>query len=438
MSGAVTRFSASASDAAVSRLQDARDSRGDTGGDRAMTIETDISGDASGLISLGSWLSAAPGDAVSGAGDTFAYARSLIGSEWQGTTADAFVSAAGRSVRDCDELGDMITSISSAITDYGYALASVQGKMANIRAQAADEGLTVSGTTISMPVNASDSDQGRLDSAYESASVQATDARRSYNEAKSSLQSRLAAQGHGDDDRITAQDAGNIYTLFSNALQGGSNTLVGAASIMVGRSMVTEGERLLSHATRLSKAVIADPVAFGGAGLANEALNHADNMRLQAGNLLESADAKFKMNSPSFLANTGKALPVVGLVVGTGVDLAKGESLSQAAASNTAATIAGVAAGGPAETGATIIASAAMGAAGGSVVPGVGTVAGFAEGLVVGTAAAIFTDKAVDSMMEDHQGFGYAAKEGWDAVCNTGSGIVKSVWKGAKWLVGAD
>ena len=78
-----------------------------------------------------------------------ATARSLIGSEWQGTTADAFVSAAGRSVRDCDELGDMITSISSAITDYGYALASVQGKMTNIRAQAADEGLTVSGTTIS-------------------------------------------------------------------------------------------------------------------------------------------------------------------------------------------------------------------------------------------------------------------------------------------------
>ena len=151
-------------------------------------------------------------------------------------------------------------------------------------------------------------------------------------------------------------------------------------------------------------------------------------MRLQAGNLLESADAKFKMNSPSFLANTGKALPVVGLVVGMGVDLAKGESLSQAAASNTAATIAGVAAGGPAETGATIIASAAMGAAGGSVVPGVGTVAGFAEGLVVGTAAAIFTDKAVDSMMEDHQGVGHAAKEGWDAVCNTGSGIAKSVW----------
>ena len=102
------------------------------------------------------------GDAVSGAGDAFAYARSLIGSEWQGTTADAFVSAAGRSVQDCDELGDMITSISSAITDYGYALASVQGKMANIR-----------------------------------------------------------AQGHGDDDKITAQDAGNIYTLFSNALQGG-------------------------------------------------------------------------------------------------------------------------------------------------------------------------------------------------------------------------
>lgn len=68
MSGAVPRFSASASDAAVSRLQDACDSRGDTGGDRAMTIETDISGDASGLISLGSWLSAAPGGRRVGCG----------------------------------------------------------------------------------------------------------------------------------------------------------------------------------------------------------------------------------------------------------------------------------------------------------------------------------------------------------------------------------
>ena len=201
---------------------------------------------------------------------------------------------------------------------------------------------------------------------------------------------------------------------------------------MVGRSMVTEGERLLSQATRLSKAVIADPIALGGARLANEALNHADNMRLQAGNLLESADAKFKVNSPSFLANTGKALPVVGLVVGTGVDLANGESLSQAAVSNTAATIAGVAAGELAETGATIIASAAMGAAGGSVVLGVGTAVGFAAGLIVGTGTAIFTDKAVDSMMEDHQGIGHAIEEGKDAVLSTGSNIANSVWKGAK------
>ena len=201
---------------------------------------------------------------------------------------------------------------------------------------------------------------------------------------------------------------------------------------MVGRSMVTEGERLLSQATRLSKAVIADPIAFGGARLANEALNHADNMRLQAGNLLESADAKFKVNSPSFLANTGKALPVVRLVVGTGVDLANGESLSQAAVSNTAATIAGVAAGDAATAlttaGATIATSAIAGAAGGSVVPGIGTAVGLVAGVVVGTAAAIFTDKTVDSMMEDHQGVGHAAKEGWDAVCNTGSGIAKSVW----------
>ena len=73
-----------------------------------------------------------------------------------------------------------------------------------------------------------------------------------------------------------------------------------------------------------------------------------------------------------------------------------------------------------------------MGAAGGSVVLGVGTAVGFAAGLIVGTGTAIFTDKAVDSMMEDHQGIGHAIEEGKDAVLSTGSNIANSVWKGAK------
>ena len=50
-----------------------------------MTIETDIPGDASGLISLGSWLGSAPGDAVSGAGMP---SPCEVGSEWQGATAE--------------------------------------------------------------------------------------------------------------------------------------------------------------------------------------------------------------------------------------------------------------------------------------------------------------------------------------------------------------
>ena len=78
-----------------------------------------------------------------------------------------------------------------------------------------------------------------------------------------------------------------------------------------------------------------------------------------------------------------------------------------------------------------------MGAAGGSVVPGVGTAVGLAAGFVAGTAAAIFTDKTVDSMMEDHQGVGHAMREGGEAVKDTACDIGKSVWKGAKWLAGA-
>ena len=77
-----------------------------------------------------------------------------------------------------------------------------------------------------------------------------------------------------------------------------------------------------------------------------------------------------------------------------------------------------------------------MGAAGGSVVPGIGTAVGLVAGVVVGTAAAIFTDKTVDSMMEDHQGIGHAIEEGKDAVLSTGSNIANSVWKGAKGLFG--
>ncbi|WP_154650318.1 hypothetical protein [Actinomyces massiliensis] len=405
-----------------------------------MTIETDIPGDAAGIMSLGSWLTANPGGAVTGAGDAFADAKSLIGSEWEGATADAFISSAGRSVQDCDDLGELITSTSSAITDYGCALKSVQEKMSGIRAQAAAQGLTVSGTTISMPTDVNASDQSKLNSAYEDASVQAADARRAYTEAKSTLQSLLPQGQGGDKSGFGAEDAGNIYKLFSIAFEGGSKALVGTASIIIGRSVLQQGGKLISDAARLSDAVLKDPIGFGGAKFANEALNHAGAMKNEGNNIvakMAKEGAKFKVEAPSFLAKAGKRLPLVGLAVGTGVDLANGESPLQAGVSNTAATVVGVGAGGIAEAGSTILASAALGAAGGSVVPGVGTAVGLAAGFVAGTAAAIFTDKTVDSMMEDHQGVGHAMREGGEAVKDTACDIGKSVWKGAKWLAGA-
>ena len=49
-----------------------------------MTIETDIPGDASGLISLGSWLRGM----LCRVRVCLRHVRSLIGSEWQGATAE--------------------------------------------------------------------------------------------------------------------------------------------------------------------------------------------------------------------------------------------------------------------------------------------------------------------------------------------------------------
>jgi len=83
-----------------------------------------------------------------------------------------------------------------------------------------------------------------------------------------------------------------------------------------------------------------------------------------------------------------------------------------------------------------IATSAIAGAAGGFAVPGIGTAAGLVAGVVVGTAVAIFTDKAVDSLVEDHQGIGHAIEEDKDAALSAGSNIVNSVWRGVKGLFG--
>jgi hypothetical protein len=63
-----------------------------------MSIETKVEGNPDQITSLASWLTSSLEPAVSTSGDKFSSARTSLGSEWQGETAEAIVSWLGDAV----------------------------------------------------------------------------------------------------------------------------------------------------------------------------------------------------------------------------------------------------------------------------------------------------------------------------------------------------
>ena len=138
-----------------------------------MSIETKVEGNPDQITSLASWLTSSLEPAVSTSGDKFSSARTSLGSEWQGETAEAIVSWLGDAVDASDSLSTRMTDISAALTTYVTVLSSTKTEAECVRNDATSGGLKVNGTVVQEPKDESDAKKtalysnlsGRMDAA---------------------------------------------------------------------------------------------------------------------------------------------------------------------------------------------------------------------------------------------------------------------------------
>lgn len=383
-----------------------------------MSIETKVEGKPDQIAGLADWLTSSLEPAVSTSGDKFSSARTSLGSEWQGETAEAIVNWLGDAVGASDSLSTRITNIATALTTYASILSSVKTEAECIRSDAAAGGLMVSGTVVQEPKGSSDAKKTAL---YSSLSGRMSTANSKLVTGQQDLRTALTAR---DVDRVR-----NNYQIFNVVADAVRSATPALWTIYMRRILTAEGGRLISMGKELEEMIISGlPKGVlnpANARAANKSLNEATRLELK-GKGMKAQGAAYKGGAPGTrLGNSVKAGGVVLAVVGTGIgywaDRQQGESVEQAAVSNTAATVVGGAAG----IGATTLTGAAIG----SVFPGPGTaiggVIGFTVGVVTSIGVSTMTDAFVDSLYEDNKGVMHAIGEGLTATADLGESVVK-------------
>ena len=127
-----------------------------------MPIETKVEGMPEQITSLADWLTSSLEPAVSASGDRFSSARTTLGSEWQGETAEAIVSWLADAVGASDSLSTRVTDIATALTTYASILFSVKTEAECVRSDATAGGLVVSGTVVQEPKDTADTKKAAL------------------------------------------------------------------------------------------------------------------------------------------------------------------------------------------------------------------------------------------------------------------------------------
>lgn len=390
-----------------------------------MAIETKVEEKPEQITSLADWLTSSLEPAVSASGDRFSSARTILGSEWQGETAEAIVSWLADAVGASDSLSTRITDIATALTTYASILLSVKTEAECVRSDATAGGLVVSGTVVQEPKDTADTKKAAL---YSSLSVRMSTANSKLATGQQDLRSSMTSK---DVDRVK-----NDYQIFSIVAEAVRSAAPPLWTIHVRRALTAEGSRLISMSKGMEKMIVGG-LSQGvrnpaNARAANAALNEATRLELK-GRGMKGQAASYKGGAPgSKLGNSvkigGAALAVVGTGIGYWADRQRGESGEQAFVSNVAATATGSAAG--------IAASSLTGAAIGSVFPGPGTAIGGAIGFVVGVAISMevstMTDKFVDSLYEDNKGVMHAAGEGLTAAADLKRSVVNGAMNTAK------
>lgn len=366
-----------------------------------MAIETKVEGKPEQITSLADWLTSSLEPAVSASGDRFSSARTTLGSEWQGETAEAIVSWLADAVGASDSLSTRITDIATALTTYASILFSVKTEAECVRSDAMAGGLVVSGTVVQEPKDTADTKKAVL---YSSLSVRMSTANSKLATGQQDLRTSLT-----QDDIDQVKNGHLIFNTVAEFARTGAPTLW---TIYTRNFLAAEAVRLINMAADIRAGVVSSlprgVLNSGNARSANKALNYSRALEMKGNGMLSQSNTYTAFGKGTKAARVvkgaGAALGVLGFVVGYWADRQEGESNEQAAVSNLAAAAAG----------------AAAGAAIGSVIPGpgtvVGAVVGFAATATTVFVASTFTDATVDSLYEDHKGVKHALAEGADAV----------------------
>lgn len=366
-----------------------------------MAIETKVEGKPEQITSLADWLTSSLEPAVSASGDKFSSARTSLGSEWQGETAEAIVSWLADAVGASDSLSTRITDIATALTTYASILSSVRTEAECVRSDATAGGLVVSGTVVQEPKDTSDTKKTAL---YSSLSMRMSTAHSTLTTGQQDLRTSLASK---DVDRVR-----NGYLIFSTVAEFARTGAPALWTVYTRNFFAAEAVRLINMAGDIRAGVLSNlPEGVlnpANARAANRTLNYSRALEMKGNGMLSKSHTYTAFGKGTKAARVvkgaGAVLSVVGFAAGYWADKQEGESNEQAAVSNLAAVAAGTAAG----------------AAIGSAVPGpgtaVGAVVGFAATVTTAFVASMFTDAAVDSLYEDHKGVKHAIAKGADAV----------------------
>ncbi len=350
-----------------------------------MGIDTELEGSPDSIDAAARWLEHTLAEALGGGGELVATARRVASSDWDGAAAAGFVSRMGVAVEKLDLVHRSTSSAARELAAYAGTLRRLQARMAGIRASARAAGLTVSAYVVEPPGAAGHpgAHQARVE-AYERLAAEATAVRREL------LAGALAVE---DEHRGLS---GSGLALTALDIAGG----FGVGAVEVHSSFGREtGKGLVKQADDYLDLIGRDAGGFG-----NHDLEHWDERKRVGTEMVRRADES-DLGAKVTSWKLGGALAVVGV----GLDLAAGESPTQAVVSGGGGFIASVGAG--------MVTGAAVGSL--IPVPGVGT----AAGAVVGAGAGVFTSGAIDSIFEDGPDVASALEAGWESLKDTGGAI---------------
>ena len=380
-------------------------------------LETRIDGSPSSLNAAAAYLNGAQVTITAWSSKARSAAASA-GDLWSGQAAGLYLehtldgAAAGdEAARACELSAQLISTLTTVLTECQQALADV-------RRAAKSAGLLVIGTRIYPPERA-------VWSVYQDPDATPED----MQEALVHDQAWQHALDVEYRARRTWRNA--VMDFVDDAFSGKIPALLGAAGVATDtgmavikarvafyRSSVDVADQFVSNLSKHIDAFTVNGVAVGPKAHFYELMDERDLWRMRGADFSDALDAAKKVGSR--LAKASGVLGALGVGYGTYVDIADGESVTQALVSNGVDW--GVAAG-----------FMAGGAAIGSfIAPPIGTVVGGLVGGVVGIFAGGFGNGVVDHLMEDvSPDFAGAISAGWDEVVELGESfgdLVTGLW----------